>query len=88
MLVWFSPLRIDMNVANLNQIQFGMVGVLAAILSGPGDRSLRRQEWLSPDRIEQTESHRRSDGTTVRQFLAGAGWECVWRSNRVCCGAG
>ncbi len=70
-LVWFSPLRIDMNVANLNQIQFGMVGVLAAILSGPADRSLRRPEWLSPDRIETAESRRRSDGTTVRHFLAG-----------------
>lgn len=32
-MVWFSPLRIDMNVANVNQIQFGMVGVLTLILS-------------------------------------------------------
>ena len=70
-LVLFSPLRIDMNVANVDQIQFGMVGVLAAILSLPADRSLRRPESLSPEGIEKTESRRRSDGTTVRHFLAG-----------------
>ncbi len=70
-LVWFSPLWSDANVANMNQVQFGMVGVLAAILSAPVDRSLRRPESPSPDGIEKTESRRRSDGSTGRQFLAG-----------------
>jgi len=70
-LVWFSPLRIDLNVANVNQIQFGMVGVLAAILGGTVDRSLRRPELTSVDGIRHAESRRRSDGATVRHFIAG-----------------
>ena len=35
LLVWFNPIRSDMNVANVNQIQFGIVGILAAILGLP-----------------------------------------------------
>jgi len=63
-LAWFSPLRSDMNVATVNKIQFGMVGVLAVILSGTVDQSLRR-----PGSIfcggETKDSRRRSDGSTV-----------------------
>ena len=42
-LAWFSPLRIDLNVGNVNQIQFGMLGVLAVILSGCGTANSRRR---------------------------------------------
>ena len=75
MLVWFSPLRIDMNVANLNQIQFGMVGVLAAILGRGYHRALRGID-PTDDRSErevaiQRAHHAARDGYFVRQFLAG-----------------
>ncbi len=87
-LVWFSPHRSDMNVANINQIQFGMVGVLAAILSSPVARSLRRPEWPSVAGIHKTESRRRSDGTTVRQFMAGVwlGLCLAFKPNLLWCG--
>ena len=71
LIVWFDPLRCDMNVANMNQIQFGMVGVFTAILGGTVDRSLRRPEWLSATEMKTVESRRRSDGCTVRHFIAG-----------------
>ncbi len=70
-LVCYTPLRVDTHVANVNQIQFGMIGVLAAILGGTVDRSLRRPELSSVAGIEKAESRRRSDGATVRHMLAG-----------------
>jgi hypothetical protein len=48
-IVWFSPLRIDLNVANVNQIQLGMAGVLAVIVgrAASGQRSgPRADSWL------------------------------------------
>jgi hypothetical protein len=87
-LVWFSPLRIDMNVANVNQIQFGMVGVLAAILGGIVDRSLRRPELTSIVGIEKTKSRRRSDGVTARHMIAGVwlGLCLAFKPSLLCCG--
>ena len=70
-LVWFSPLRSDMNVANVNQIQFGMVGVLAVILGMPVgvfDESKRRYQIGSPN---QEAHHAERDGYFGREFLAG-----------------
>ena len=76
-LVWFSPLRIDMNVANVDQIQFGMVGVLAAIVGRGCHRAVRGID-PTDDRSErevaiQRAHHAERDGYFVRQFLAG-GW--------------
>ena len=76
-LVWFSPLRIDMNVANVDQIQLGMVGVLAAIVGRGCHRAVRGID-PTDDRSErevaiQRAHHAERDGYFVRQFLA-RGW--------------
>ena len=52
-LVWFSPLRIDLTVANVNQIQFAMAGVLIALVAG--------QQWAPPSDCESLA------GTTHRE---------------------
>ena len=70
-LVWFSPLRIDMNVANVNQIQFGMVGVLAAILGGEW-KGLGWTRWRSKRESADLEAHHAErDGDMGRELVAG-----------------
>ncbi len=50
MLVWFNPLRSDINVGNVNQLQFGTLGVLVAILCWPyGRLSLERHRFSYRD---------------------------------------
>jgi hypothetical protein len=47
MLVWFNPLRSDINVGNVNQLQFGMLGVLVAILCWTYGRSALKRNRFS-----------------------------------------
>jgi hypothetical protein len=38
-MVWFLPLRIDLNVANVNQVQLGMAGVDCRHVDFVGNRA-------------------------------------------------
>ena len=70
-LAWFSPLRIDMNVANVNQIQFGMVGVLAAILSGRWKLTDRAGVGCESGHANRGAHHAERDEYIGGHFIAG-----------------
>lgn len=55
-------------MANVNQIQLGMIGVFAVVLCG-GPRPRRRS--IPTYDVMGTQTRRRSDGATVRHLLAG-----------------
>ena len=92
-LVWFSPLRIDMNVANVDQIQFGMVGVLAAILAVRGRQRVRRgidqtDVRSQGDVAHLSAHHAECNGYFRRQFVAGVwlGLCLAFKPNLLWCG--
>jgi len=70
-LVWFSPLRSDMNVANVNQIQFGMVGVLAVILGMPVGVFVESKRRYQIGSSNPKAHHAERDGYFGREFFAG-----------------